>query len=47
MNSEIVRLLIEHGAKVNARDVWEHRTPLYFAHEPDVIEELTKAGGTK
>jgi len=47
MNSEVVRLLIEHGAKVNARDVWEHRTPLYFAHEPDVIEELTKAGGTK
>jgi len=46
-NAEIATLLIEHGANVNARDKWEHRTPLFFAHDRDVAKVIKAHGGTE
>lgn len=45
----IARLLLTRGADVNARDKWEHRTPLHYAisSSPDVAEVLKEHGGTK
>jgi hypothetical protein len=44
-NAEVVRMLIEHGAQVNASDRWEHRTPLKMATDEDVRQQLIDAGG--
>jgi ankyrin repeat protein len=44
-NAEAVRMLIAHGAQVNARDKWEHRTPLKMATDGEVRQLLVDAGG--
>ncbi len=46
-SAKITELLISRGADVNARDKWEHRTPLYFATDPEIAAVLTAHGGTK
>jgi ankyrin repeat protein/catechol 2,3-dioxygenase-like lactoylglutathione lyase family enzyme len=40
LHPEAVRLLIEHGADVNARDVGDNATPLHFAASNRVIESV-------
>jgi ankyrin repeat protein len=40
LHPDAVRLLIEHGADVNARDVGDNATPLHFAAANRVIESV-------
>jgi hypothetical protein len=42
-NSRVVRLLLESGADINARSR-SGRTPLEVAHQPEIIELLSKYG---
>jgi cytohesin len=44
-NADAVRLLIAAGAKVNATEKWEHRTPLKMATDGEVRQLLMDAGG--
>jgi hypothetical protein len=46
---EIVRLLLEHGAKVEERNTWTNHTPLRSAREnkhPEAVKLLQKAGAS-
>ena len=46
-NRETVRILIEHGAQVNAKEAEHGQTALMFAaafDRPDAIDELAKHG---
>lgn len=49
-DAQVARLLLAHGADVNARDKWENRTPLRYANGrnfKEVAEVLKEHGGTQ